>query len=185
MKTLLAELRKDLRGLAGAEIKAVEYYKKTAGVLLELASVDAINKKELISIITETLEKKGMSESSIKKIRGGLMAFYEGAKKFPDKIETIKIRLENINTRQSIETLGRVFKKTGETEMPQKEIGPKPKGSKKDLSIVEVDKSKYYKIVSSIIKIDETTYYMLDDDKIVELIQEVEKIAKILGKIKG
>jgi len=185
MKQLITELKKDLRGLAAAETKAVDYYKRTAGILLELASINVIQKKELQALITDTLEKKGMSESSIKKIRGGLMSYFEGAKKFPGKIETIKIRLNNVITRSEIETLGRAFKKTGDTTPAQKEVSSRPKGGKKDLSIQKVDKSKYFKIVASIIKIDENEYYSLDDEKIIALIQEVEKIAKILGKIKG
>lgn len=185
MKTLINELKKDLRGLAGAEIKAVEYYKKTALVLIELASINAINKKELQNLITDVLTSKGLSESSIKKIRGGLMAFFEGAKKYPNNVEMIKIRLNNITTRQEVENLGRNYKKSGDTETPQKSVNPRPKGSKKDITVEKIDKSKYFKIISSVIKISEDEYYNLDNDKIVELIREVEKIAKILGKIKG
>ena len=179
----LKELKRELQLYAVNEIKAVERYKKLAILLLDLSSVEAINKKELQQLITDILSKKGLSESSIKKIRGGLMAFYEGAKKFPQNVEVVKTRLSNIVTRQEVEALGRNYKKEGTTEKAEKETTSKPK-NKKEKEVVKVNKAKYYNLISSIIKIDEDTYYNMDDEDIIKLIEEVQTIITLLNKAK-
>jgi len=190
MENLLKQFKIELRKLSTAELKAVAVYKKLASITLELASVKVVTKKSLQNIITETLTKRGLSESSIKKIRGNIMSFFEGSKKYPQKVEMIKKRLENVSSRQEFDKLAKSFKKYGETEPPQKETKSTAKSrAKKEVKIIKggetIDKSKYYSIISSIVKIDEDTFYKLDDEKIIELFEEVEKIAKILGGIKG
>ena len=191
MNELIKVLKKELRKIASAELKALASYKSIAGIAMELASIEAITKKSLQNNITETLENKGLSGDYVKKIRGMITNFYEGAKKFPHKIEDIKLRINNISSVNELIKLSRNFKKEGVTETPQKESKSVAKShAKKEIKIVKgeentLDKQKYFKIISSIIKIDEDTFFNLDESAIMALFDEVEKIAKILGGVKG
>ena len=191
MNELIKVLKKELRKITSAELKALVSYKSIAITAIDLAGVEAVNKKLLQQNITETLENKGLSPDYIKKVRGTVVNFYEGAKKFPHKIEGIKIRIENINSINELIKLSRVFKREGTSVPSQKETKSVAKShAKKKIKVVKgeenpLDKNKYFKIISSVIKINEDTFYKMDKSAIMALFDEVEKIVKILGGIKG
>ena len=183
----LKELKKELRVAGRATLKALESYKKSVEIILDLAEIDIIEKKMLSNDITETMEKLGLSTNYIKKVRGMLLNFFEGAKKYPQKKDDILIRVENITSVNDLITLSRNFKKSGVTETPQKErkSSPKSKGDDTQRPTEEnVDYKKYFKIISKIVKINEDEFFNLEDEKKNLLIEEAIKIAKILGKIK-
>ena len=183
----LKELKKELRVAGRATLKALESYKKSIGIVMELSGIEVINKKALQDDITETMQKVGLSENYIKKIRGMLINFFEGAKKYPEKKEDIILRVENIDSVNDLITLSRNFKKDGSTEKAQKEknSSPKNKGDNtKRPGDEKIDYKKYFTIISKIVKITEDDFFSLDDTKKDALIEEALKIAEILGKIK-
>ena len=183
----LKELKKELRVAGRATLKALESYKKSIGIIMDLAEIEVITKKSLQEDINQTMEKLGLSDNYIKKIRGMLLNFFEGAKKYPEQKETIILRLDNIKSVNDLITLSRNFKKSGVTETPQKQTksNPKSKGDDTQRPLKEnVDYKKYFAIIEKIVKINEDEFFNLEDDKKNLLIEESLKIAKILGKLK-
>jgi len=161
-KVTLSTLKKELKNLIKAEGRVIAVRKKLAYIIVELASVN-FSKKNISDVITTELRSGGMAESYIKRVRGFLMAYYEGVSKHPEKKEEVLKELDKIETNQQLENLGRNVKK-GEVTI----IAENKEDKKEDdeLSIIK----KYIKIGKK----------ELSKEQIDLLIEEVKTIQKIL-----
>lgn len=118
------------------------------------------------------------------------MNFFEGAKKYPSKIEVISIRLGNISSFKELEALSKNFKNHGESEVPQKENKSNPKNKEVEIKVNPIDgntidRIKYYTFIERVIKVDDKKLDTIEDDKIIAVFDECIKISKMLGGVEG
>ena len=191
VKEMLKKLKKDVRLGLQASQKSISYYIKACNSMLQIATIQPVTKKSLIENLNQVFEKSSLSVSYIKRVRGTITNFFEGGRKYPDKIETVKIRLSNINSFKELEVLSKAFKKEGVTEAPQKskEKSPKDKNKKVIINPIKggqsIDRKKYYKIIENVIKVSDNKLDSVDDDIIINIFDECIKISKMLGGIEG
>ena len=167
-KINLTTLKRKLKSLANAENKVTTIKKELAIILTQLGAINW-DKKQVRDTITNELQNLGFSEKYIKKVRGYLMAFYEGANKTELNENDIIAKINKTSSDNELEKLGRAVKK-GTFELNIKKESKTQKEKSEENEALEIIK-KFIKLPKNI---------KLNEEKINLLLEEVEKIKKLL-----
>jgi len=166
-KINLTTLKRKLKSLANAENKVTTIKKELAIILTQLGAINW-DKKQVRDTITNELQNLGFSEKYIKKVRGYLMAFYEGANKTELNENDIIAKINKTSSDNELEKLGRAVKK-GTFELNIKKESETQKEKNEALEIIK----KFIKLPKNV---------KLTEDKIEALLKEVEVIKKLLAE---